>query len=528
MTLPNAPSYVVATCLFLMGLLLSLVLTPPATKLGKRMGMVDKPNERKIHQIPTPRAGGISMFVGFIVTVFIGNCLTIELSSFMLRSQTIAFAVGAVVVFAIGVLDDAHNLNARTKFIVQTIAATIAFVGGVRIDGGSIVSPSIHSAVLDYCLTVFWFVLFINAINLIDGLDGLAGGIAFFVCAMLTPLLLFQDCLVPALLFAALSGNILGFLRYNFYRATVFMGDSGSYFLGYTIAGLSIIASAKVQTSALILLPVLAMGVPIFDTILSPVRRFIIGKRLFQPDKSHIHHKLLEIGLSTKNVVLLIYAISAALSIVSLILVNMQDRAIGILLIAVAIVGLMLARRLGYFGRMPPQGMVGWFRDIVDVVGLSHSRRSFLGMQMEIDQSRTVKEMWENVCRALETMDFDAAYFRIGTSGRSSAEALFETGNEPVEQSYCWARDYNREPGNLADNHALKVNLPLLNGSPNNTNLLLLYKDLTKGQLDRFTLKRIEQLRESMTNTLDLIQKSNSRVAEERTGQFLQALHLKE
>lgn len=494
-------------------------------------GIIDKPDERKVHRIPTPRVGGVGIFLAFITSVLLGRYMFNNVLAFAFDLQAITFGVGAFIIFAIGLLDDARCLSAKVKLLTQIVVASMAFTGGIRIDSGSVLNLPVHSLFLDYCVTVFWFVLFINAINLIDGLDGLAGGVAFFACAMLSLLLLFQNHLASAMCFAALGGGILGFLRYNFNHATVFMGDGGSYFLGYAIAGLSIIGSAKAQTGALVLIPVLAMGVPVFDTILSPIRRFIIGKKLFQPDKSHIHHKLIELGLSRRNVVLLIYAISVTLCVVSLLLVNIRDRGAGILLAMVGLAATVSIRKLGYFSYFRSDTLVRWFKDIMDVAGLSHQRRSFLGIQIEISESLTYKEMWKNVCRALESINFDAAEFFVmlpyhaetkerahagegqcrNSGKRPGHLALVATGpeNNYFEYTYRWLRDCHAYTNGFEERQLLRVSLPIVNGSPEKTKTLVVYKDLRNGLVDRFILRRIGQLQETMIATINKIERTS-------------------
>ena len=161
-------------------------------------------------------------------------------------------------------------------------------------------------------LTVFWFLLVLNALNLIDGLDGLASGITLFVALTLLIVWDSPSNLIVAMALAALAGASLGFLRYNFHPASIFLGDSGSYFLGYNLAALSILGSLKSEAAVAILIPIVALGVPVIDALWSPVRRFILGQRIFTPDRDHIHHRLLKLGYTHRRAVLLLYAITHA------------------------------------------------------------------------------------------------------------------------------------------------------------------------------------------------------------------------
>ena len=171
-------------------------------------------------------------------------------------------------------------------------------MGGLKFD---MFGMGLEFGVFSYLITLFWFILFINAVNLADGLDGLAGGIICFVASVMVILSILNDNYVVAMMFTALSGSVLGFLRYNFNPASIFLGDGGSYFLGYMIAALSILGNVKHQVGAATMIPILALGVPLFDTILSPLRRFVKGRKMFHPDDGHVHHRLIRMGFSVKK-----------------------------------------------------------------------------------------------------------------------------------------------------------------------------------------------------------------------------------
>ena len=260
----------------------SLILTPLAAQLGRWGQAMDKPDgQRKIHAKPTPRTGGIALFGAFALTLLLigtGNPRIYEL--FGQRHGTWGVLIAGLLVFGAGLWDDYRRLGHRVKFAAQIVAATIVFACGYRIEVFSLWDWQFNLAV-SYGLTVFWFLIFINAVNLIDGLDGLAAGVCFFCCMVMTVLTLMKNDHLAALFFATLCGSILGFLRYNFNPASIFMGDGGSYFLGFAIAMTSLSSSVKSQTSAAILIPVIALGVPMFDAILSPVSRLLLGKELF-------------------------------------------------------------------------------------------------------------------------------------------------------------------------------------------------------------------------------------------------------
>jgi UDP-GlcNAc:undecaprenyl-phosphate GlcNAc-1-phosphate transferase len=212
---------------------------------------------------------------------------------------------------------------------------------------------------------------------------------------------------LTAFYFSALGGAILGFFKYNFNPASIFLGDGGSYFLGYAVAALSIVGSVKSQLGALMLMPLLALGVPIFDTILSPTRRFIKGRKIFRPDQGHIHHIFLRMGLSSRKVVLIIYGITMALCLLAIFFVNLRNGAGGFVLIILLCGMIFMVRKMGYLEYLAFDKFYGWFQDVTDVAGFSNERRSFLSLQIEANKSRKLEELWAHIGNALEMLRFD-------------------------------------------------------------------------------------------------------------------------
>ncbi len=336
--------------IFLVSLALSVVLTPVVGKVGTWLGAVDVPDERKVHTGSIPRCGGLAIFLAFFLSLLICAFLIPDIfNKFELTRETGFFVLGMLVVFGVGIVDDFHSLGHKIKFLFQIIGASVAFWGGIRISSFAFIGIPFECGCVSYFVTVFWFLLFINAINLVDGLDGLAAGICFFASSVMSILLIVKGDIFHAVLFTSLAGVLFGFLRYNFNPATIFMGDSGSYFLGYTIASLAIMSSVKCQIGTLMMIPVIALGVPIFDALLSPVRRFIVGRGMFKADRSHIHHRLIAMGLSTKRVVWITYGITVVLCIFAIIMVNLRDEFAGLFLIVLTLGAVIFIRKIGYF-----------------------------------------------------------------------------------------------------------------------------------------------------------------------------------
>jgi len=483
--------------IFSIALVVSLVLTPLLGKLGFRFGAVDEPNERKVHSKLIARCGGMGIFVSFFLALIAGSLfLETSVSRLLVLNDQMAFVVlGGLIVFGIGLVDDFHRLGSPIKFLFHILGASMAYFGGLKIGHVGILGLDLQLGLLSYLITVFWFVLFINAINLIDGLDGLAGGVTFFACAVMVILSIMKQDFLIAMLFAALGGATLGFLRYNFNPASIFLGDSGSYFLGYSIAAISILGSIKSQMGAVVLIPMVGLGVPLFDTFLSPIRRFIIGSDMFNPDKNHIHHKLVERGLSTKKVVWIIYGISICLCGFSLLLVNLRDEQVGLFLIVLAAASVIFLRKLGYFEYFTSDKIFGWLKDLTDEAGIKRDRRTFLSMQMHVAASQNVYELWDRVTKAAEKIHLSSIALELHPKA-------FNNNHHSLPR-FTWENGGGgKSQGKENGDRLLRLEVPIAsNGTSYAT--LQVSKSLASGNDDRFVLQRMEHLRRTITSTLE-------------------------
>ncbi len=319
--------YLVAA--FVGATVIAFLLTPRVRRFSRRRGLLDRPDPRRVNVRPIPRAGGLAVVGAFLPVALVGVWFAAAGHlgpAFVLASiepgELVALIAGAAVAAGLGFLDDQLQLRARWQLAGQLGLAGVAVLLGIGV--GSVANPLGHDpirleGVLDVAFTVFWIVGMINSINFIDGLDGLSSGIGLIAAATLGVISLttavgpFGQPLIAVLCFA-LAGSLLGFLRFNFHPATIFAGTSGTMFLGYTLALLAILGSAKVAVALLVL------GVPIIDTFWIIVRRLASGRAPFTPDRGHIHHRLLDLGLNQTQVVVLIYALTAALAILSVVL----------------------------------------------------------------------------------------------------------------------------------------------------------------------------------------------------------------
>ena len=296
----------------------SLAATPLVKALSVKVGAVDVPKDgRRMHDHPIPRMGGLAIFFGF---------LTAMLLFVPLDGAKQGMLLGAVIIVVLGIFDDIYALPAKPKFLVQVIAALIAVMAGNRIDVLS--NPNIFSpdpvwilGWLAYPVTVVWIVAVTNAVNLIDGLDGLACGVSTIsAMSMLVIALLRVNELDVAVMMSALAGACIGFLPYNFNPAKIFMGDTGSTFLGFVMATVSVNGMFKQYTIISFVVPFLVLGLPIFDVCFAVVRRVSHGQSPMTPDRGHVHHRLIDMGFSQKQAVGVLYVISAILGLSAVVL----------------------------------------------------------------------------------------------------------------------------------------------------------------------------------------------------------------
>lgn len=290
---------------------LAVILTPLIKKLAIAIGAVDKPDNRKVHTKLMPRMGGLAIYLSFLVGLLVFH--PEGLTNWGIMS-------GATLIVIIGIIDDKYQLSAKIKFAGQIIAAGLTVLDGVQID--FIVTPfgdRIEFGIFAIPITILWIVGITNAINLIDGLDGLAAGVSAIALLTISILAITMGNVMVGMIGLILVGSILGFLVFNFYPAKIFMGDTGSLFLGYMISVLAIMGLFKNVTLFSLALPIVILAVPILDTLFAIIRRIVQRKPISAPDKFHLHHCLINLGFSHRQSVILIYALSSLFSLAAVV-----------------------------------------------------------------------------------------------------------------------------------------------------------------------------------------------------------------
>ena len=293
--------WVAALVAFFVAAAIVFTITPTVGNIARRMGAMDEPDARKIHADPTPRLGGLAIYFGFIIPALLFLPLTNEMKGVL---------VGASVITLFGAVDDFRGTGPLVKFSGQFLAAGCLIWYGVRVDYFSVpyFGTVELSSTLAIILTLIWVVTLINIVNFIDGMDGLAAGVCTIAAGTFAIIAISMGRYDAGILAAILAGTTLGFLRHNFFPASIFMGDSGSMLLGFVLAAVTVHGVLKSVAAVTLVIPLLIMGVPIFDLSLTIMRRMKNHQNIFQPDRGHLHHRLFNIGYSQRKAVLVLYA----------------------------------------------------------------------------------------------------------------------------------------------------------------------------------------------------------------------------
>lgn len=399
--------FLIHLVIFSLALLLSLISTWYVRHWAHAHGWAEPPQlDRHVHTIPIPRLGGIAIYVSFMAVA--GACLLfpshLGLAFVFPFKSTAALLVSALIIFLLGLGDDLYGVGPYSKLVVQTVAATALFIGGLGIHRLDLVSSGqTLESFIGLPLTILWVLLITNAFNLIDGLDGLAAGSALFSTVVVFILSLVVPNPMVTCFALILAGAILGFLRFNFHPASIFLGDSGSLFIGFMLSAMALAGSQKAPTMVAIAIPVVSLGLPILDVVLAVSRRFLGGKSLLLGDGHHIHHRLLKRGLSQREAVLILYAVSAVFGFLSLILLH-QGTAIALVLVVIGIGILIGVQQLRY----------GEFAELLSLLQRAASRRQILANHVAIRhamESLNKCDEFHSIChvlrQALQPIGFD-------------------------------------------------------------------------------------------------------------------------
>ena len=415
-----------AASAFFIALLVVIGVTPIVRRFALDVGAVDRPGGRHLHGREIPRLGGIALVLAFFapLLVLFGRETEVARQFFSDPMHIVGLVAGGLIVSGLGAFDDVRGVRAWHKLGVQAIAGAVAYACNYRID--AIKVPwfgHLDMGIFGLPVTALWIVAIINAINLIDGLDGLAGGIAFFACVTNFVVGAISHDVLVMLLSASLGGAVLGFLLFNFNPASIFMGDSGSMFLGYVLATTSILgSSAKSSTAVAILVPLIALGLPIMDTLFAMVRRVLERRPIFSPDRGHIHHQLLAMGVNHRRAVLMLYGLSVLFTSGAILLAMGRNWQVGgaLLLLSMAVIG--VVRSMGNLQ-----------------VALQRWQRRERVRPAAIERLRvTVPVALQRIAAARETADLKALIHDFGASARLLS-VEFESSESDQLAGFIWS-----------------------------------------------------------------------------------------
>ena len=397
---------------------LALVLTPLVVRLANAARLVDRPGTRRVHVTAVPRIGGLVVVLALLLVVFpllfleaapVHDKLTASSPDRItgepvgMQGKLLALLGMSFFIFVVGFVDDTRGLRARTKLLAQILAATVVCLAGVRIDYLKIGSWEPNLTLLAWPLTVCWIIGITNAVNLIDGLDGLAAGISAVTCAVIAAFAVYTEQVVMAVLMMTLLGALLGFLVFNFNPAKIFLGDCGSMFLGFFLASASLIERSKTYTLVGLALPVVALGVPIFDTLFTMMRRTLDRRSMFAPDRGHIHHRILDMGLRQRQAVILMYGVTALAAGFGLVMMLLRNHVFAVLVFVGALVPLVVMFRV--FGAVRlRETLRSMQRNQAMAREARRQQHGFEEMQLRLREAGGFEQWWRVLRRAGRAM----------------------------------------------------------------------------------------------------------------------------
>lgn len=453
----------------------SLVLTPTVRRACERWGLLDEPrDDRRVHLESVPRLGGVAIFLSVMIALsavpFIHNSLTRSLGA--VRWKFLAVLLPSTLVFLFGVYDDLRGSKAPVKFLVQAAAGALLYALGGRIEVLSV--PFVGSIELPMlvglALTIIWTVGISNAFNLIDGMDGLATGAALFACfvMMIVSLQLYNPFVTVISL--ALAGALIGFLRYNFNPASIFLGDSGALFMGFMLAALAVQGTQKASTVVAVVIPLLAFGVPMVDTGFTMLRRFISGRPLFEGDREHIHHMLLSRGWSQRRVAIVLYGACALFGLMAMLFVGEMGRTTGLFLFVIGVAVVLAVGRLRYHEIDEIKASVR--RNVGERRARAASNLRIRRAARAMSEAKTLRELFAAVELMLELGEFVYAVVRLGraedavNNGRLLAQ---EKGEQTLRRAelrgefihWSWERGDIETEEIVGSGHFWTLRLPL-------------------------------------------------------------------
>lgn len=441
---------------YFLATIVGLLLTPLAIRFGRALKILDLPGLRKVHNTPVPRLGGVVIAAAMMTTILCVLILdnNIGLAFRQRQPQILALLAAAVFMLTVGLVDDIRGLPAKVKFAAQVIAATAVCFAGIKITSFSLTDWLVLDlGWLSWPITILWIVAITNAVNLIDGLDGLAAGVGVVVSAVIFAFSIYSGQLLMAVTTLALMGGLTGFLFFNVNPAKIFMGDCGSYFLGFVLASASVMCTVKTGTIVGLALPALALGVPIFDTLLSVIRRALERHSLFSADRGHIHHKLINRGLRHRHAVAIMYAITLLSAGLGMFMMATRDAGTLMVFGCVLLLLLLVFRTIGVVRLR--KTLAALQRNIVISRETKSERLAFEKGRLKLHQADSFQGWWQALCEAARGIGF--AGLAITECGPDGTKRILSSQNYENPSQTSRAVKVTMEFGNLPSGTSLQL-----------------------------------------------------------------------
>jgi len=393
---------------FCLSFLVSIGLVPLVTAIARRLELVDMPNARNVHSVPTPRIGGTAFVLATLVAITIAFAFLPQLQSQFIvsKKQILAFLIVSVGIFSVGLLDDIRTLSGKFKFLALLVASLVTYWAGFCIKSLTVGTLfTVDLGWLSWPVTALWIIGITVGINFIDGVDGLAAGVSAISCGFIAIVALHVGQVVVAAIMIALIGSLVGFLFFNFNPAKIFMGDCGSMFLGFTI-GVATVACASNSSSIEILgIPTVALGIPIIDAVCTFIRRGILERRsIFNAERGHIHHRLLDLGFNQKHTVIVLYFVTIVTAGLAMFTLATHDYETLIVLLCLTILYLLFFRAIGSYDLKQTISAIKRNRSIKRAE--KNFQNHFEDVQLEYRRAQSFNDWWRCTCNAAEHLEF--------------------------------------------------------------------------------------------------------------------------
>ena len=431
---------IVYVIVYIGAMLLALIATPQVVRFAHSWRVFDRPGTRRVHSAPVPRLGGVAIFVALVIPVAVLQFFDVEFtrslhdpSAPVSQAHVLALLITGGFIFAVGLVDDLVGMGVRTKLVAQITAAAIACAMGIRIDSIGLSGLTIiEFGWLAWPLTILWIVSITNAVNLIDGLDGLAAGISLIACGVMLVFAIHTQNVSMIVLMSAMLGSLTGFLFFNFNPARIFLGDCGSMFLGYFLSTASVMCATKSAALVALALPAVALGLPIFDTLFSMLRRALERRSMFAADRKHIHHRLIDMGLHHRHAVIIMYAITALAAGIGMLMILVSDVAgLALILIGALLPSLLIFRAVGAMRIREAFSTFQRNRSLAREA--KGQRRDSEEMRLRLQEAETLDQWWKVVRRAAREMGFARMVIRLELPGEPARNMVWRLPHRQVD-----------------------------------------------------------------------------------------------